>query len=420
MQKTRIITRWAAGAALVVLPFALARGEPAPREAAGSPTAAPAATHVLFMGANLAVEHERRYLDILDVEGRNLLVTTGEQTLEVRMDAKMVMQVTDALKLADTSVAVDGLKAERAYTPEADPFLKFAEAVSVSSALADRKDENDAALNRAIASQGFAQAAVDGSTPETRAQAERTLQSAQQTVAEAQAAVATTETFMRSDLFDVGAQSSRMASEAGQELFDAIRISFELVPARDLTRPFCAVIAWVRERDSRPGAIRKWIYLRPLEPIARGDARKVVIYRGGFPPGYLLERCDVHVFDQGSEVATNLSRKRVELSADDVQQYRIVEYIGANRGRTLPAALLSDVGPGGAGARLTPAQREPTYHLVVNKAGKVVAACLDDSGKELVRDPAVDAMLKALRFYPALRDGKPVETVIPFRIDRID
>jgi len=421
MHSTASYTAGAAVALAVVFLFVCAPGAGAADDAgAPAPSAAAARTHVLFMGADLALAKQMELLPVQDVQEHSLFVADGDETLEVDMSPDMVLEVKEVLKIADTSVEIGRFKAERAYTPEADPFVKFAEAARVSSAMADARDEANARLNHAVAAEGMAQANVNAATPETRGQAMQTLGSAQASVAEAQATVGRAESMMRSDVFDVASQSSRMGTESAQEMFDAIRVTFEIAPEHGLTQPFVAVVARIRERDGRPHALRKWIYVRALDPMAAGESRKVTVYRGGMSPGYVLENCEVHVYDQGREVATNLSRKRVELTADDVLQYRIVEYIGANRGRTLPASLLSEVAPGGAGARLTPAQREPTYHLVVNKAGKVTAACLDDSGKVLVQDPAVDAVLKALRFYPALRDGKPIETVLPFRIDRID
>lgn len=400
---------------LAIAPAVVAAGSDAPTSAPTSST-----QHVLFMGADLALDQGRRLLPIRDVQGSSLFVTSDEATLEVAMKPDLVLQITESLKLADTSVEVAALKAERAYTPEADPFLRFADAARVSAAMADTRDESNAAVNRAMASEGIAQAAVDASTPETRGQAMAVLGSTQAGVAAAQEAAANTERMLQSNVFDVGTQAARMGAEAGQELFDAIRISFEILPGRDLSKPFCALIAQIRERGSKPNEVRKWIYVKSLDAMARGESRKVTIFRGGLPPGYLLERCDVHVYDQGQEVATSLSRRRVELSDDDVLQYRIVEYIGANKGRTLPAVLVSRALPGDVLSRLGPAQMKPTYYVRVGRSGKVDAAFLDDAGRKPVEDPEVNGVLLALRFMPALKDGKPVVSLVPYRLDRIE
>ena len=83
---------------------------------------------------------------------------------------------------------------------------------------------------------------------------------------------------------------------------------------------------------------QKWVYLKALDPVKAGVPSEVKVFKGGFPPGYTFDNCEVHVYNSGEELATSLSRKRVPLTDDDVTDFQVVEYVGANKGRTLPAA----------------------------------------------------------------------------------
>ena len=85
----------------------------------------------------------------------------------------------------------------------------------------------------------------------------------------------------------------------------------------------------------------------------------------------------MHVYDGSKELATSLSRRRVPLSEEEALAYRVIEYIGENKGRTLPAALISKSLPPAAGAALSPAQQEMTCYVRVTKDGHVSAAFAD-------------------------------------------
>jgi len=218
-----------------------------------------------------------------------------------------------------------------------------------------------------------------------------------------------------SDLYDIGSQSNRMGAEAARELFDAIRLSFDVTSEEDLAQPYFAVIAQIRDRDSKPGQVRKWAYVRALSQLHAGASRKVNVYQGGMPPGYILESCEVHLYNRGEELATNLSRKRVPLTDEEAAEYRIIEYVGANKGRTLPATPATKT----LRASLTPAQLNMTCYVCVAKDGRVVAVFRDTDAKQPLQDPVLESALKTLRFKPALNAGKPVESITPITLGRL-
>ncbi|HEY5552898.1 MAG TPA: hypothetical protein VIK52_13480, partial [Opitutaceae bacterium] len=215
---------------------------------------------------------------------------------------------------------------------------------------------------------------------------------------------------------NVSSRAAAASAEAAEERFDAIRLSFEVTADRDLAQPYYAVIAQIREPDSKPGRARKWAYVKTLGAMRAGERKNVTVFQGGMPPGYIIESTEVHLYERGQELATNLSRKRVELTDDEALEFQIIEYVGANKGRTLPASpVVGTVSPAGR-ASLTPAQLGKRCYVRVAKDGRVAAVFRDAAGKKPLDDPALESALKTLRFNPALEAGKPVESIVAINL----
>ena len=384
---------------------AAASSQPPTADASG-PGGAPPKTHVLFIGADIAVEKDKVFHPVEDVTGNALVIKPGGQPVNVPLGPSTRLQINESLKIAATSVAISDLKTERAYTSGADPFQQLSQVVSLAN---EQYAEADfARIQAANANAGVMGAAVfaaaNAGNPDIAGEAAAALGQAQGIAAQGNAAVA--QAYENpSQTYDIGAEANKR--EGGQS-FDAIRCSFKITPEKDLAKPYYAVIALIRESGSKPGQVRKLVYLESLRPMTAGVPRKVTVYQGGLPPGYILEGCEVHIYDRGGELATSLSRKRVPLTDEEALDFQVIEYIGANPGRTLPAApatFTRDLRPS-----LTPAQLNETCYVRVAKDGRVAKAFSDAAGQLPLRDPALESALKALRFKPALDAGKPIES----------
>jgi len=379
---------------------------------AAAPAGAPK-THVLFMGANIALERGKEVHPVADVTATAVVIKPGGQRVELPIARGQNYLISESLKVAEGSVGIDHLESERAYTPGADPFEQLAKAQAFAAGQAMVTELADAAETRAMqgvvtetnAMRDAAGTPAEGSASEALRQAELTLSKAQTKSFQ----VASTPDSVIYDGVKMG----------GESMFDAIRVTFEVTPKNDLAQPYYAIIAQIREHDSKPGQVRKWAYVRSLGPISAGEVRNVSVYRGGLPPGYILESCEVHVYNQGEELSTNLSRKSVPLTEEEAQEYRIFEYISANKGRTLSAVLTTTTLSGEARFSLTKAQLDETHYVRVAKTGQVVAAFRDAAGQQTLRDPPLEAVLKTLRFKPALAAGKPVESIAPIHLGQI-
>jgi hypothetical protein len=377
-------------------------------------------THVLFMGADIALEKDRKFHRVEDVTATSLVIKPGGKVVNVPQAQSVNLNISESLKLAETSAGVVDLKADRAYTPWADPFRQVVQSAALASgqsAMADLAQGERMRADMGVATAGGVLEAVRGTPNEGAGRA-----AVEQAVAardQAEAAVSQIYNTPMLQIYDVGAQAVEAGAKEMREMFDAIRVSFEVTSEKDLAQPYFAVIAQIRERDSKPGQVRKWAYVKSLGPMSAGVPKDITVYRGGLPPGYILEGCEVHLYNQGQELATNLSRKRVPLTDEEAAEYRIIEYVGANKGRTLPAALVTKKITTELRAQLESSQLKETCYVRVAKDGRVVGVFRDAAGKQSLQDPRLEPVLQVLRFKPALEAGRPAESMVPLTLGQL-
>jgi hypothetical protein len=369
----------------------------------------PLLTHVIFMGADLAAERNRVFHPVVDVTDNSLVIEPGGQPVRLPLAQTSNLRITEALKLADTSVGLDDFKAEPAYSAGADPTAQLAKIAALAAGqMAEVDLAASAERSSALAVAGASAAVASASNPEDLADSRAALARAQGRQAAAGEALDRALSTPNSPVYDVGAQAARIA---GREMFDAIRVSFVVTAESDLLQPYYAVIALIRDPDDRQP--RKWVYVRPLGAMGAGETQRVTVHQSGFAPGYSLEACEVHVYDGDRELATPLSRRRVAISDDEALAYRVIEYTAANKGRTLPASLATRALTTEAWASVSREQLAATHHVRVAKDGRVTGTYADAAGRKPLTDGALVAVLTALHFHPALESGKPVESIVP-------
>ena len=380
--------------------------------AAPADSKTPSKPFVLFMGADIAVEKDKAMLPVEDVTATALVIRPGGKRMTVPLEGNTNMRINESLKIARASLEVEGLKAERAYATNSDPFDRLVQAYSLR---AGEEAVADLARGRAVvassAAVGAGNSFATANTRESLAEAIAGAAAAQANQQGAETAALQALNSPINQAFDTGAQVNKMGLAEGS--FDAIRLSFDVISDKDLAQPYYAFIAQIRDPNSKPGEVRKWACVKSLGTINAGVIRKVNVYRSGLPPGYILESYEVHLYNGAEELATNLSRKRVPITAEEAIEFRIIEYVGANKGRTLPAAPVNAAFAGEVTAALTPAQLSETCYVRVAKDGRVIAAFRDASGTQPFPDPKIVAALKTLQFKPALEVGRPIESIVP-------
>jgi hypothetical protein len=384
---------------------------------AAAPAPAAPKSHVLFMGVDLDVERGKKFYRVENVDGSDFVVRVGGKPTFVptRLQSNN-LKLKHELKLAATSVQLDGLEGGPAYTPANDPKLKFDRAAGAAGGAAAVVDAAQTQMAIAEHNVSLATFAMQGQAPETVSGPIKEAYDRAVAVRE-EATISGNSTFSipTQDRYSAGNQADRMQRELAEGNYDAFDISFKVSSPEPLDQPYLVIIVQFLERDAKPGASSVLIHAKALEPIG-ATPQFVRVREGGMPVGFKFESYQVHLYNRGKEVATNASSKRVELSRDEALQYLLIEHMGANKDATVPAAAT----PGGlrAGVRgqLSPAQLERTCYVKVSKEGTLLGAFADEACRLKLDDAAVTAILADVFYKPALVQGKPAEGVARVRL----
>src|ERR1035441_4429036 len=128
-----------------------------------------------------------------------------------------------------------------------------------------------------------------------------------------------------------------MTGERGSSLgYDAMEVTFEVSSERRLNSPYVVTITRFHEKGSEPGMLRQLVYAKALDPIGNHPSA-VRFLEGGFPLAFELKNFEVHLYNLGAEVATNVAPQREQLTRDEAFNYVKTRYIRAHQDATLPA-----------------------------------------------------------------------------------
>jgi hypothetical protein len=301
--------------------------------------------------------------------------------------ARVVTKVDRTLKMTDAFAVVGNLKSERAYTIANDPSVKFQRAV------VEAQIQN--ADNRAAQSQENVGLKFGDLTAVTGSGAGTVPDSA------------------GSSQLDAG----RGTTAADMEMFDAMDVRFEISSEQPVKNPYVVLLGRYRQKDAQPGVAADWVYAQGLPPLTT-EVKKIHIERGGFPRGFEMLELQVHLYDRGREIATNVAPKRVALTREEAFTYALMEYVSSHKGATVPANPFMGKLSTETRARLTGDQLEQPYYVKVSKDGAPVAAFQDASLSHPV-DSAIGPLIQNVRFYPALEKGKPVDGVAELKFEKL-
>ncbi len=393
----------------------------------GAPAAEPPAvlaapkTHVLFMGADVDVLVKGLYYRVKSVSDASFIVRRKDEDIRVSVERGPVeLRLRQALKLTGASATIDRLAVDRAYTPANDPHRKFAReqpggGPAAVAGLAQAR-WNSAAI-AANGTQGINSAQLAaGLITQSQADASNETMAAKASAAELSA----NQAFLaeNSEVNNMGVWVSRLQDELAKELFDAVEVAFLVSSEKPLDDAYIVMSAWFQPPDTKPGTLQHWIYARSLGSVGPRP-QKIRFTQGGFPPGFKLQRVELHLFNQGDELATNVSPKRVDLTFDEAFQYVGIEYLTSHRGATLPAAPVMGRLPPDWRQRLTAAQCSRLYFVKVDQGGRPLGAYEDEACSEPVADPYLESVIREIRFTPALDSGKPVAGTAKLRLGDI-
>lgn len=410
MTPSRILTpAGLAGCAVLILA--------SPARAAEPP--APAKTHVLFMGADLEVQRDKKFYRVEDVVGSELKIRVGrKEVLVPTRNRSTSLKVGHALKLAGTSVKLDDLQGGPAYTTANDPTRK---AIAASGSAGGAAALQDLAQGQMVMTATAEAHAADlasryAAIPEARDAAISAADRMKIELREAElAAASASQSLMYSTQNSAAAHEDRRQGELAEGNYDAMEVSFKVSSPVELDDPHLVVLFKFQARDAKPGEEGMVIHAQSLDPIGP-KPRFVRVRQAGLPRGFKFLDCEVHIFNRGIEVATDASSKRLELTREEARQYVVIEHLGAHKGATVPAAAVAGTLAPGRLKELSVDQLNRLYYAKVGADGALLGLFADEACSLQVEDAATIALASDVLYKPALHEGRPVAGVARLRL----
>ena len=366
-----------------------------------------AKTHTLFMGADVSVEYNKTFYRVQSVVEGAVVINVAGKEVQVAADwSKVKLKVDRELKLTGTSASVVNLKGERAYTPGNDPWENYQKGLVQAEVL-----HGESAFAQRVAQDSRLSIEMEHvSQDPTGAGAAAHAKALAKAVTKEKAAI--------NAGIGQGESTVRMGIELeGQEAFDAMRVTFEISAETPLSDPYVVILGQYHEKNDKPGTVANWFYAQPI-PALNNEARKVKILAGGLPPGFEIDNFQVHFYNRGREIATDVAPKRVALTREEAHTYALIEYLGSNKGKSATAKPFMGKLNREAKAQLTAEQLEQPYYVKVTKEGRAIVAFVDTNCSRPA-DELINSLIGNVRFYPALEKGKAIEGVAELKFTQL-
>jgi len=418
--------------------------------------AASAKTHTLFMGADIAINLDKDIYHVKDVWGSNWVIDINGRDKEISArEAPLNLKITPGLKLTEVSATVVGFKRTAAYSYANDPSVRLTKGLDSTASM------NNDLLATAEAAQYKVDTATNKALPGANAFAstwdqfnEAAMQvTAEHVFADHHSFAVSGGTGLGShlplpsqsvggggDSLGLGSASANInvrdlevggAAIIGQSAnglepgariamkgMDAMDVEFDIRSSKPLHNPYVVTMTRFKTPSTRPGMVQNLVYAEALHPIDE-HLTHVHFTEEGFPFNYELVDFQMHIYNRGEEVATNIAANRVELTRDEAFEYIKMEYIGAHLKDTLPATPAMGKLPSDLHARLAQGKYAEAFYVRVSKEGLAYDAFADPACTKRIGDEYLDSVVKRLRFKPALNEGRPVDGVASVDLNRL-
>ncbi|HWA27663.1 MAG TPA: hypothetical protein VG734_18550 [Lacunisphaera sp.] len=386
--------------------------------AASAPAGEAGKDFTLFMGSDIEVGRNRELQLVRDFKKGDFMVRDNGALVRVPVSAKngIDFKISRKLKLAESAVKIDGLGIKRAYTLAHDPGRQLIAAQA--AAQASVPDANTAAMQlaRAMDERGSATSAPSSTGPGAGPGLDQgELTRTQTNLMNATRAADAANSAAGSGVNSAGSEASRLADEVGADAFDALEIVFRISSPQPIADAYLVVIAQYRAPDFKPGLTKNWVYAEELGTID-DQPRRVFIRQGGFPPGFQLVNQDVHFYQHGRELASNVAAKAVPLSREEAHEYMVVEYLTESKDATNGPSIALGIDRQEAMPHYTEALLQRQIFIKVDKAGRPQGVYGDKYCIQSTGDKFLDGLVSRVRFMPAVKEGKAIESVAQVRI----
>jgi len=408
-------------------------------------------THTLFMGADIAINLDKDLYRLRDVFGSNWVISINGQEREISSkEAPVNLKITPNLKLTETSATIVGFKRVPAYSYENDPNVLLTKGMNNSAAMnadlitvaQNAQHRVDTLTNKALPGANvFAGADDQFSDAALMATAQHAFSNLHTTGIDARGnplpsgsvggggdsldlgSASVDPTVRAAEASAIGAihQSGNGDEPVGRILtrgLDAMDIEFDIRSAKPLHNPYVVTMTRFRANNGKPGMVQSLVYAESLHPIDEHISH-VHFTETGFPFNYELVDFQLHIYNQGEEIATNIAANRLEMTRDEAFEYVKAEYIGAHAKDTLPAVPAMGKMPADLHSVLASGRYADAFYVRVSKEGLADGAYSDAACTRRIDDPYLEQVIRRVRFKPALNVGKPVDGVASLTLGKL-
>lgn len=379
----------------------VAKGEVAPK------------THTLFMGADFSIGQDDVLYPVLDVMGSSWVIEiNGRTTVISSKGGPTDIKITPLLKITEVAATIGDLKSVRGYTFDNDPSVRFTRG---QSQVAVTTVENQASRNQMMAQNDEAMAASQMAANGHQVAHQVTADGRNKQVVKVLLDAEQNENASVAQVNDGAAVGGR---KLGSDGLDAMDVQFELSSPKPLQNPYVITITRFHAVRAKPGSVQNLVYARSLAPTD-STPTNVHFVEGGFPPDFELLSFQMHLYNRGSEVSTNIAPNRVDLTRDEAFEYVKLDYVNARKGETVPATPVMGELPSDLPNLLAQGKYVATFFVHVSKDGLADAPFADAVCTRRIEDLFLQAVVKSLRFKPALSGGKPVDGIAPVNLKQL-
>jgi len=405
-------------------------------------------THTLFMGADFAVNLDKDFYAVRDVVGSSWVIDiNGKDKLVSTKEAPLNLKITPVLKLTEVSATISGFRKEAAYSFNNDPSVLITKGLTKAGSTnamllgvaMDARNLADTVSNKGLGPMAYFASADMQFGARAMMFTAMTAPAATHPSKAIPGYVGAPPNMLVNSTFDGldGIQLSERIYEQGANIaaaqavsggepagrlttqgLDSMDVEFDISSDKPLYNPYVVTITRFHDKLAKPGVVQNLVYARALDPID-SHFTHVQFSEDGFPFNYELIDFQLHVYNRGVEIATNLSAKRVELTRDEAFEYVKMEYIDAHRSDTRPAVPAMGKLPAELPERLAAGKYAETFFVRVSKDGLAAAPFVDVACSKRIDDPFLEAVVKSLRFKPALAHGEPVDGVTALNLTKL-
>lgn len=367
---------------------------------------ASAEQHILYLGLDVSVESDGETSPVVDAD--DMSVHVRNEGGRVRRALRQVRSLKTAVvpKVGRQLIEIQELEGEPTYSRATDPQRQAA-AQQMLLISAQQAAEEVAAREMRLAQEALdASSVAEGiGVAEARRLGYPTPASAP---SPQQFSAATSSATAYASALAVPAHSgaqfgSGPLSTSGR--FDAFALNFKITAAESVGRAY-GVFRLLLRRPEDPETPVSFVRFFNLPRLGPKPTRITVLHEG-LPPGFTVDRYEVHIYENGRELVTNLSSNRVALSLDEIHQFFILQYMAEHPEGAAPVGIITALLGEDLREHVTGDQLNRSVEVEVDATGRATAVVLETAAARET-DPRLASMLRDVRYLPALHAGQPV------------